>query len=486
MNAALGGVLAYLVFGILGFLRRPRLCGMLAILAGIVSLALWAPGFPKTSLGPSPWGIALAGDGLALSTWALGLLLHAAVGWHERLRPGAFHPLLTLLVGTCLALVLSQDLFNLYVALELTSLLSFLLVGYEARPAAIWASLQYLILTTVGMILYLFGLGLVYGKLGTLSLSEIAALSPELSEPALAVGVGLLLAGAAAKGGVFLFGLWLPRAHGQAPTGISALLSGLVVKTGIVALARLSQAFPVGPVLLALGVVTGLGGLVYALWEQDIKFFLAFHTVSQLGYVLIGLGLGGPAYAGAILYLVAHGLFKGLLFLGAGEAVLETGERRIPQLAGRVSLPCALALGVGSWAIVGLPPLAGFAAKGALTSEIPLAWKGLLWTLGLGTTASFAKLLPLLLPCQTKGRVGGMGLLVGAVLGLGILGLIRFPELLHPGVWGESFLVVAAGYGLHLGLRRPKPQLPRITLDRATTALLLAAVAIPLALLWTG
>ncbi|MGC9529526.1 MAG: proton-conducting transporter membrane subunit [Candidatus Bipolaricaulaceae bacterium] len=82
--------------------------------------------------------------------------------WEERRREGAFHPLVTLLVGTTLALVLSRDLFNLYVCLELTSLLSFLLVGYQARTQAVWASVQYLILTTVGLILYLFGVGLVY------------------------------------------------------------------------------------------------------------------------------------------------------------------------------------------------------------------------------------------------------------------------------------------------------------------------------------
>jgi formate hydrogenlyase subunit 3/multisubunit Na+/H+ antiporter MnhD subunit len=301
MTAALFGVAGYLALGVLGFLGRGWWLGVLAWATGVGSLIAWAPGFPETVLGLGPWGIRLVGDTVALGFWSLALVLHAAVLWEERRQKGAFHPLLTLLVGTTLALVLSQDLFNLYVCLELTSLLSFLLVGYESRPASVWASLQYLILTTVGMILYLFGVGLVYGRLGTLALSEISHLA-EGGDPALSVGAGLLLSGAAVKGGVFLFGLWLPWAHGRAPHSVSALLSGLVVKMGIVTLFRLGEAFSAGPVLVTLGILTGFGGLVYALWEQDLKYFLAYHTTSQLGYMLIGFGLFG-AWGGSFTRL---------------------------------------------------------------------------------------------------------------------------------------------------------------------------------------
>ncbi|MCR4391705.1 MAG: hypothetical protein NUV94_02735 [Candidatus Acetothermia bacterium] len=483
MNAALVGVLAYLALGVVGLLGKARLCAALAILAGLAALAAWAPGFPEGVVGGVPWGIPVAGDTLALAFWALILVVHTVVLWHERHRTGAFHPLLALLMGTCLAAVLSRDLFNLYVALELASLLSFLLTGYEGKVRAVWASLQYLILATVGMTLYLFGLGLVYGKLGTLSISEIAAMSLDLSDPALAVGVGLPLAGAAVKGGLFLFGLWLPPAHGYAPTGVSAVLSGVVVNMGAVALARLAEAFPVGPMLIALGLLTGFGGLTYAIWEPDLKVFLAFSTVSQLGYVLIGLGLGGPAQFGAILYAVAHGLFKGLLFLAAGTGIEGTGVRSIPALAGRLPLPSALALGVGTWAIAALPPLAGFAAKGALAIGAPPVAKWVLFALGVGTAASFSKLLPLLRPAGRRGGFGGMGLLMGAVVGFGLWGLAEFSGLMTPGAWGEAFLGAGAGYGLYLAVRRFHPRLPRFTLDRAAVAALLGAVGIALGIL---
>lgn len=485
MNTALVGVLAYFAFGILGFLIRPRwLSSVLAILAGVVSLSLWTPGFPEMTLGDSVWGIPVVGDTLAIAFWALGLFLHSAVAWHERSRPGVFHPLLTLLMGTCLATVISNDLFNLYVVLELASLLSFLLIGYEARAKAVWASLQYLILATVGMTLYLLGVGLVYGKLGTLSLSQIGVLVPGMADPALAIGVGLLVAGAAVKGGLFLFGLWLPPAHGYAPTGISAVLSGLVVKMGIVALARLTGALPIGNVLIALGLVTGFGGIFYALWEQDLKVFLAFSTVSQLGYILIGFGMGGAAVQGAVLYAVAHGLFKGLLFLAAGRAIEEVGERKIQRLSGKLSWPSALGLAVGTWAIVGLPPLAGFAGKEMLSLAVPSPAGWALTVLSLGTATSFAKLLPLFWPAKGRGTIGGMALLGCGVGGLGLWGLVALPGLVSLAVWGKALAIVAVGYPFHLVLHKFQPALPRVTLDRATTVALVSALGLAVSLLF--
>ncbi len=485
MIYAVGGVVIYLVLGAGGFLVRPRwLPGTLALLAGVASLALWAPGFSEGVLGGGRWGISVAGDSLALGMWALALVIHGAVLLHERTRPGPFHPLLTLLVGTCLAAALSRDLFNLYVTLELASLVSFLLVGYEGKPRAVWASLQYLILATVGMTLYLLGVGLVYGKLGTLSLSAIAALGPRLSDPAVGIGAGLLVAGAAIKSGVFLFGLWLPPAHGYAPTTVSVVLSAVVVKMGAVTLARLTEALPVGPALVVLGILTGFGGLLYALWERDLKVFLAFSTVSQLGYMLLGFGLGGGAAFGAMLYAVAHGLFKGLLFLAAGEAVERVGRREIARLAGQLSVPVALALAVGTWAIVGLPPLAGFAAKGILAQDAPNWAKAVLFSLEVGTAASFAKLVPLFRP-QGTSPIGGLGFLAAAVVALGVGGLLVVPGLFSLWAWGEAFLAAGIGWGLYLGLRTLRPILPRFTFDRALGSLFVGAVvATGILLLW--
>ncbi len=472
MNAALAGILAYFGLGFLGIVfGKGRETAALAILAGLVSLGLWAPGFPEEVVGGPPWGIAVAGDFWALGIWGLALFLHAATLLHAWPKDQLRHALITLLVGTCLAGGISRDLFNLYVVLELSSLLSVILIAYEGRSAAVWAALRYLFLAGLGMTFYLFGLGLVYGRTGLLSLSALAQV--ETGDMASRIGAGFLLAGAATKTGVFLLGLWLPKAHGQAPTEVSLLLSGLVVKVGVVAIARLVEAFPLGPILLALGILTGFGGILYALRETDLKTMLGHHTVSQLGYMLLGLGVG--AWEGTLMYAVAHGLFKGLLFLSAGEAVEKSGVRSIAELSGKIPRPAALGLALGSLAIVGLPPLAGFAAKGLLSLGQPLWVKTIFFSLSVGTAASFAKLIPLFRG-QGTGRFGGIPLLDAGVLGLGILGLLLFPELLTLKAWAEAFSAAGLGVIAYLLLRARLPALPKLTLDHAFLAAVLTAV----------
>ncbi len=487
MIVAAGGVLAYFFLGVVGIVTgRGRLGGALAILAGVVSLGLWAPGFPEGLLGDPPWGIPLVGDTLALAFWSFIPLVHAAVWWSERRRPSAFHGLVTLLVGTCMATVLSRDLFNMYVAMELGSLLSFLLIGYDARSRAVWASLQYLILATVGMILYLFGVGLVYGTLGTLSLSRIAELSPDFSQPTLAVGIGLLVAGTAVKAGVFLVGLWLPAAYGEAPAGVATLLAGLVGKMGIVVLARLSEALPVGMVVAALGLFTALGGLLYAIWERDLKMFLAYQVVAHIGYMLIAFGLGGPAFLGGILYAVAHCLFKGLLFQSAGQAVEAVGERDIGALAGKLPRPAAWGLAFGTGAIVGLPPLAGFVGKEYIGAVAPPPFSWLAVLLAVGAAAAFVKLVPLFRATSSEGDWGSMGLLAAGVVGFSVWGMASVPHVWTMDAVGKALGAVVAGFGLHFVLRRRSPRLPTVSMDRISVAIVIGAAVIPLALLLRG
>ncbi len=480
MNAALAGIFIYLGLGVLGLvLGRGKILALLALLGGLASLALWAPGFPEGLVGGLPFGVAVAGDLWALGIWGLALALHSAVlvqGWR---KDGLYHSLITVLIGTCLAGGISRDLFNLYVVLELSSLLSVILVAKEGRSAAVWAALRYLLLAGVGMTLYLFGLGLVYGRTGSLAISTLS--QTDFSNPSLRIGVGFLLAGTAVKAGVFLLGLWLPPAHGQAPTEISALLSGVVVKLGIVTLARIVEAFPVEPVLLSLGMVTGFGGIVYALVEPDVKIFLGYSTVSQLGYMLIGLGLG--TWEAALFYTVAHGFFKGLLFLSAGMAVEAKGKRNIPELKGGLPWPVVMGLALGTWAIVGLPPLAGFAGKQALSFQGPGWAKGVLIGLSLGTAVSFAKLLPLLKP-EKGGTLGGLPFLAGGVVALGIWGFFLFPELLQPWPWLECIFVAVVGYGIYRRLSARTGALPRITFDWALLFTLISAFALALGLLF--
>jgi len=483
----MAGVLVYLSLGVVGILGAGKLAALLAMIGAWTSLLFWAPGFSVGVVGGLPWGIPLAGDTLALAFWAFAPLIHAAVWWHERHRSTTFHGLVTLVVGTCLAAVLSRDLFNLYVLLDLGSLLSVVLISYDRKSRAAWAALRYLLLSAMGMLLYLLGVGLVYAELGTLSLVRIAEISPNLSHPPLAVGVSLLVMGAAVKAGIFLLGLWLPPAHGHAPTGVSVILSSVVVKMGVVALARLAEAFPIGAVLVSLGLFTSVGGMLYALWESDLKVFLAFSTVSQLGYMLIAFGIGGAAAFGATLFLVAHGLYKGLLFLAAGAAIEERGERSFGQLAGTLTWGVALGLAVGTWAIVGLPPLAGFAAKGALSAGLPPVAKGLIVALSVGTAAAFSKLLPLLRPRGAKrGAEAGVVGLVLALISFGVWGFFFVPTVRSPWEWGIAGATVVAGYGAYRMVQNVSPTLPRLKLGTGMISVLLATAALAGGLLLLG
>ncbi len=479
MTAAVAGIAGYFVLGILGFLVPwARALSAGALLVGTVAYALWFPGFPTGYLGLGDWAIPWRGDILAASFWGLSLFLHLILLVHqEGGRPQHYYALVTLLFGTVLSTVLSQDIFNLYVSLELTSLIAFLLVGIEGKPAQVWASLKYLILTSCGMIFYLLGVGFVYAETETLSLVQLSSSAPAMA-PGLRLGIALLLTGAAAKGGVFFYALWLPVAHGYAPAPVSALLSSLVVKMGIVALARISAAFGIGEVLVALGLVTGFLGILHMFWEKKLKVFLAYSTMSQLGYVLLGFGLG--AWEGAVAYAVAHGLFKALLFLAAGEAEREAKSHLIPRHVGRISGETRALLGLGALAIMGVPPLAGYAAKGLITAVAPPWVKGVLIALSLGTAASFARLLVLPLGEGPKFEIRhpALWVLVAAVAGTGIWGLVSFPGIALPRALLTALLASAAGITMGWPFSRLSARLPRWHLEEALLALLFASLAL--------
>jgi len=208
---------------------------------------------------PAGIGISLIGDQVGLTFAVLAWVLSAAVSaytWQDKLRP-YFFLLLNLLIGSCYALSFTTDLFNAYLLFELLTLVSFLLVGYQRQPRQIWASLHYLVLSSLGMSIFLLGIGVVYAHCGTLDLTILKAMvSAASGESWVLLAGSLLVAGISVKAGVFVFSLWLPAAHARAMPAVSALLSGLVIKTGVVGLFRLGDVFPIDLTLIALGAYT--------------------------------------------------------------------------------------------------------------------------------------------------------------------------------------------------------------------------------------
>ncbi|MEU6853950.1 Na+/H+ antiporter subunit A [Actinacidiphila alni] len=333
--------------------------------------------------------IALRLDALSLLLTVLAggvgaLVLVYCAGYFRDDEPGlgGFAGTLTAFAGAMLGLVLADDLMLLYVFWELTTVLSFLLIGHSAgRKANRRSALQALIVTTAGGLAMLVGLLLLGHAAGTDRLSVLVA-HPPATGPAVRTGIVLVLLGALSKSAIWPFSLWLPGAM-AAPTPVSAYLhAAAMVKAGVYLVARLAPAFaavaPFKALTVGLGIATMLLGGWRSLREYDLKRILAYGTVSQLGFLtaLVGTGTRDAALAGVTL-LLAHALFKAALFLVVGAVDQAAGTRDIRRLSGQArALPllCAFAT-LAAASMTGLPPFLGFPAKEAAfaaLSPLPL------------------------------------------------------------------------------------------------------------------
>jgi len=295
-----------------------------------------------------------------------------------------FRPMVPILTAAMNASFISFDLFNVYVTLELVTITAFILIGLQMFPKQLWGGIKYLLVGNTGMLFYLLGVALYYENFGTFGMSKVPN-APVL--PLAMITIGLFV-----KGGVFLSGLWLPDVHGEAATPISALLSGVVVKTGVYPLLRISYLNPeFGQIIGVFGLLSALLGAIFAINENDMKRMLAYSTVSQIGYTLLN-PINGATYA------LAHGIFKSWLFLRVGR--LET--RSFAKLRSEgISIERWIPIFIASLAISGVPALGGYAAKTSIASHISGWEKALFYIAGGLTAAVFAKFI--FLPVK-KGR----------------------------------------------------------------------------------
>ena len=235
-------------------------------------------------------------------------------------------------------------------------------------------ALRYLFVSNTVMLFYLVGTALVYQANNSFSFAGLENAPPEAT--------ALIFLGLLTKGGIFASGLWLPLTHSESETPVSAMLSGVVVKAGVFPLARLALTVDsIDPIVRIFGVGTALLGVGYAVFEKDAKRMLAFHTISQLGFILAAPEVGG-------FYALTHGLVKSSLFLISGS--LPT--RNLKELKHTpIQLPLWIALVIASFSISGFPLLSGFGAK-VLTMKNLLPWQVIGMNLAaLGTAISFAK-----------------------------------------------------------------------------------------------
>jgi len=321
-----------------------------------------------------PLGIELRLDGLAavlLATIAVvsGLAtLAAAADPPRRAAPEAFWTAWFLLWCALNALVVSGDIFNLYVTLELLTLAAVALVASNG-PAAHRAALAYLLWALAGSLAYLAGVALLYARYGSVDLAVLAGVV--LDETPTRVAAALMTLGLALKAALVPLHRWLPPAHAAAPPAVSAVLSALVVMAPFAALLRLwtsvFAALPrqtIGVALAAMGAVAVVWGSYRALQQPRLKMLIAYSTVAQIGYLFLGFAIPGAEQA--VVYLaISHAAAKAALFLAAGIIVQALGHDRIDEL-GVVSskLPITLfTMGVAGISLMGLPPSGGFVGK---------------------------------------------------------------------------------------------------------------------------
>lgn len=330
-------------------------------------------------------------DGLSL-TFALlitgiGTLIVLYAGGYLKGHPdlGRFFSFIFLFMGSMLGLVVSDSFLTLFVFWELTSITSFLLIGFDhQREASRRAALQALVVTGGGGLLLLAGLLLIWQITGIGSMSELLKAGDVLrASPLYRAALILVLGGAFTKSAQFPFHFWLPNAM-EAPTPVSAYLhSATMVKAGVYLLMRLNPVMggtvAWHTILPVFGAVTLLVGTLLAIRQTDLKLKLAYTTVSSLGLLVLLTGFGTDyAIEAAVLYLVAHSLFKGALFMVAGIVDHETGTRDITRLGGlRSTMPLTFAAAlVAAVSMGGLPPAFGFLAKEEIYASLAQASPG--------------------------------------------------------------------------------------------------------------
>jgi len=325
--------------------------------------------------------------GLLTGIYSLGYVRHdlasGAIGPAKLCR---YYGFFDLFLFTMLCAVTSNNIIMMWVGIEATTLGSVFLVGFYGQRASLEAAWKYVIICTVGVAFGLYGTVLVYAEasavmphpgeasLWTALIDHAAALDPGVMRLAFV----FVLVGFGTKAGIFPMHAWLPDAHSEAPSPVSALLSGVLVNCALFVLMRYTAitTAATGPSLphtlfLVLGTLSVAFGSLMIFVQTDLKRLLAYSTTENIGLILLGFGIGGPlAVAAAILQLINHSITKTLLFCGSGNVLMKYGTRDLRNVKGLTAIApvTALLLGAGAFALCGIPPFNIFVSEFMLVS----------------------------------------------------------------------------------------------------------------------
>jgi multicomponent Na+:H+ antiporter subunit D len=420
--------------------KLKRLADILGICAGLpllilAVLCIGKQGVYHVGAFLAPLGINLVLDGFSaillviVNVVGFLALLYSVSYMEQYTSKHKYYALFLLMIGGMNGVVLTGDMFNLFVFLEIASIASYALVAFGCEHEELEASFKYLVLGSIGSTFILLGVAVLYGLTGFLNMASIAqAVASGVSASAgtishtwlFSLASVLFLVGFGIKAALVPFHPWLPDAHPSAPAPISAMLSGVLIKAlGVYAITRvvfnvLGTTPLFGIIIMVLGVLSMTIGVFLAVGQWDFKRLLAYHSISQMGYVVLGIGLGmfivannGPALVagmaifGGLFHLANHAVFKSLLFLCSGSVEYQTGTRQLKELGGlQEKMPVTrVTCTVASLSIAGIPPFNGFWSKLIIviaTVQAAIIFPGMLILTAVTILVSFVTLISFL------------------------------------------------------------------------------------------
>ena len=459
-------VLVPLVAAALMLIVRPllaqRTISGMALLASLVTsitvlVDVWGDGPVKVvRLGgwPGEFAITMVADRLASVMVVVALVVVSAVLVYAMGQGGAdekspfYHPVYMVMTAGISQAFLAGDLFNLFVAFEILLMASYVLLTLEGTNAQIRSGTTYVVLNVIESMVLVVAVGLIFAATGTVNLAELPERLAALPD-GVRTGLQLLLLLAfGIKAAVFPLFFWLPDSYPTAPSSVSAVFAGLLTKVGVYCLIRVQTLlFPgqLDELVMVIGALTMLIGVIGAVSHTDMKRILSFHIISQIGYMVFGLGVGGPAaIAATIFYLIHHIPVKTSLFLVEGIIERDSGTSSLDSVSGlaRRSPFLAVLFLVPALSLAGLPPLSGFLAKFAIVRA------GLEDAQYLGVAVAVIVSL-LTLVSMVKIWVGAFWGDVEPVDRIGVVGLLRRQPLMAAGtaavVVVSLTIAVAAG-----------------------------------------
>jgi len=339
----------------------------------------------------APWGIEYRLDSLGafvvVIVTAIGavILPYAKRSVEDEIpkeRIYLFYAMLLLCLSGLLGITVTGDAFNLFVFLEISSLSSYVLISLGKDRRALTAAYRYLIMGTLGATFYIIGVGLMYQMTGTLNITDLSTIMPAVADTrTILAALAFLTVGISLKLALFPLHLWLPNAYTFAPSTVTAFLAATATKVSLYILLRLFftvfgkvdlfATFPIQPVLLGMALAAMFLASLSAIWQQNIKRMLAYSSVAQIGYMVLGMALATESgLTGSIIHMFNHALIKGTAFMAVGAIVYATGAVTLKDMEGiGKRMPVLMgAFVISGLSLIGVPLTVGFVSKWQLVS----------------------------------------------------------------------------------------------------------------------